>query len=410
MDSAADSVFIVDDLAPSRRCLRIALVTETYPPEVNGVSLTVARMAEGLRERDHAVQVVRLRQDAADTAVLAGSHQVLMPGVHIPRYPHLKMGVPCTRALVALWTRQRPDVVHVATEGPLGWSALRAAARLRLPVVSDFRTNFHAYSRHYGIGWLHKPIVAYLRKFHNRTLRTMVPTEALRRELEVLGFERLSVVARGVDARRYTPEAYSEALRSRWGATAGTLVVLCVGRLAPEKNLGTWLRAVDRLRADGHDVRPVLVGDGPDRPALQAARPDVVFAGIQRGPDLARHYASADLFVFPSLTETFGNVVPEAMASGLPLVAYDYAAAAEWVQDGANGLLASPGDEARFLAHASRAAADAALRQRLGAAASRTALEHDWGRVVDELERVLLAATPGPTEKLRPLTLRPALG
>jgi len=120
-----------------------------------------------------------LRQQADDVAQRArGFHEVLMRGVPIPRYPHLRMGVPCAQVLERLWAPQRPDVVHVATEGPLGWSALRAARRLGLPVVSDFRTNFHAYSRHYGLGWLQRGIIGYLRGFHNRTLCTMVPTAA----------------------------------------------------------------------------------------------------------------------------------------------------------------------------------------------------------------------------------------
>ncbi|MBC7803851.1 MAG: glycosyltransferase, partial [Candidatus Parcubacteria bacterium] len=177
----------VEQLAGARRSLRIAVVTETYPPEVNGVALTIARFVEGLRLRDHQIELVRPRQEPAEhPASGAGYQEVLTGGMAIPRYPNLRLGLPAKRALERLWTRSRPDVVHIVTEGPLGWSALRAAQKLRLPAVSDFRTNFHAYSRHYGIGWLGKPILAYLRKFHNRTLCTMVPTEAMRAELAAL--------------------------------------------------------------------------------------------------------------------------------------------------------------------------------------------------------------------------------
>ena len=129
------------------------------------------------------------------------------------------MGLPAKRALASLWTFRRPDVVHIVTEGPLGWSALQAAAKLKLPVISDFSTNFHAYSDHYGVGWLKKPILAYLRKFHNRTL-TMVPTEPMRAELAALGFQRLRVIARGVDTPLFDPPAGSR-LRARWGAGPG---------------------------------------------------------------------------------------------------------------------------------------------------------------------------------------------
>jgi len=190
-----EPAIIVDDIPAARRSLRIAFITETYPPEVNGVAATIARVIEGLRERNHEVQLIRPRQHHADDGV-AGErfHEVLMRGMPIPRYPNLKMGLPSKRALVQLWTARRPDLVHIATEGPLGWSALQAAHRLKLAVSSDFRTNFHAYSRHYGIGWLHKPIMAYLRKFHNLAHCTMVPTEGLKRSLVEYGFRNVIVL------------------------------------------------------------------------------------------------------------------------------------------------------------------------------------------------------------------------
>jgi glycosyltransferase involved in cell wall biosynthesis len=181
MEDFPDRDIVVDELQSGRRSLRLAVVTETYPPEINGVSMTIARFVEGLRTRGHDVQLVRPRQDRSDASADA---DVLMRGLPIPRYPHLKMGLPAKNALVKLWSLKRPDVVHIVTEGPLGWSALRAALKLKLPITSDFRTNFHAYSSHYGIGWLKKPIFGYLRKFHNRTLCTMVPTAALARDLD----------------------------------------------------------------------------------------------------------------------------------------------------------------------------------------------------------------------------------
>ena len=158
MAQAHGDTLLVDDYLPARRSLRVALVTETYPPEVNGVAATFARVVEGLRLRGHELQLVRPRQGADDgvpsDAVVPHDAEVLMRGLPIPRYPQLKMGLPSRRALLRLWSTRRPDVVHIATEGPLGWSALQAATQLKLPVVSDFRTNFHAYSRHYGVGWL----------------------------------------------------------------------------------------------------------------------------------------------------------------------------------------------------------------------------------------------------------------
>lgn len=387
-----------EDPRPARRPLRVAVVTETYPPEVNGVAATIARVTQGLCDAGHAVQLVRPRQgfDAAACAVAAPAgptghlHEVLLRGLPIPYYPQLKMGLPSKRALLRLWTQQRPDVVHLVTEGPLGWSALAAASQLRLPVVSDFRTNFHAYSRHYGLPWLGKPIMAYLRHFHNRCDCTMVPTEALRQELADGGFQRLQVVARGVDTLSFDPAARSPALRQAWGADTGagpaSAVLLFVGRLAPEKNLQALVQAWPALLAARPGLRLVLVGDGPSRAALQAQLPDAVFAGLQRGADLAAHYASADLFFFPSLTETFGNVVPEAMASGLPVVAYDCAAAAQLLRTGESGWLAAPGDEAALRRLACAALADPAGLRAAGQRARAATLRLNWTQIIGRIQ------------------------
>ncbi len=387
---------MVDDYLPAQRSLRVSVVTETYPPEVNGVATTVSRVVEGLRQRGHELQVVRPRQRVDADGANTDAADVLTRGVPIPRYPQLKLGMPSRRALVHLWTLRRPDVVHLVTEGPLGWSALNAAAQLKLPVVSDFRTNFQAYSRHYGVGWLHKPIMAYLRKFHNRVDSTMVPTEALRAELAAHGFQRLRVVSRGVDTQRFNPAHRSDALRASWSAGPGTLVATCVGRLAPEKNIGLVLDAFDAMRAADPQTRLVLVGDGPDRERLMRERPDVVFAGQRQGEDLAAHYASADVFLFPSMTETFGNVVTEAMASALAVVSYDLAAASQFIRHGDSGLLARGGDSAGFCHLARRLAGDLPQAKALGLQALQTAQALAWSRIIDAVETEYTAALARP--------------
>jgi len=395
MATATDDPIVVKSLLPAHRSLRVAVVTETYPPEVNGVSGTIARVVDGLHERGHELQLVRPRQDRSDSVTDHSEERllhVLMRGLPIPRYPQLKMGLPSRHALVKLWSTQRPDVVHVVTEGPLGWSALQAATHLRLPVVSDFRTNFHAYSCHYGLAWLRSPIMGYLRKFHNRTACTMVPTEGLRSELAASGFKRLKVVSRGVDTRLFDPSRRSDALRVAWGASRHTPVVLCVGRLAAEKNLDLLLSAFEDVRRLKPTARLVLVGDGPDRAALGQRCPDAVFAGTRRGEDLAAHYASADLFFFPSVTETFGNVVPEAMASGLAVVGFDYAAAGQLIRHGTNGVLARLGDREAFCDVARGLAEDLPQARALGAQARLTACRLDWDRIVDAVEAEYTAA------------------
>jgi glycosyltransferase involved in cell wall biosynthesis len=387
---------VIEQLPASRRSLRLAVVTETYPPEVNGVALSLSRVVEGLRERGHEIQLVRPRQHRGDEAAGGeGFDELLTGGVPIPRYPDLKMGLPARGRLARQWTLRRPDVVHVVTEGPLGWSALQAARKLRIPVCSDFRTNFHAYSRHYGIGWMKGPIVAYLRRFHNSTLLTMVPTEQMRADLDAIGFRNLRVLSRGVDTRLFSPARRSEELRRQWGAAAGDPVVLHVGRLAAEKNLEVLACACERIARECPRVRVVLVGDGPERSRLQSRIPGAVFAGVQGGERLAEHYASADLFLFPSVTETFGNVTLEAIASGLPVVAYDYAAAAQHLRHGRHGLLAPPGNADAFVAMAEELVRARARRpeefRAMCLEARRAAEALDWSQIVGRLESMLCA-------------------
>lgn len=390
----------IDEFPVARQTLRLAVVTETWPPEVNGVATTLARLVHGLHERQHSVQLIRPRQPQADAQPGTPAYdQVLMRSLPLPRYPGLRMGVPSRRTLRRLWTAQRPDLVHIATEGPLGWSALQAALRLKLPVTSDFRTNFHAYARHYGAAWLHKPMQAYLRHFHNRTLCTMVPTDAMRRTLADEGYANLRVVGRGVDLERFSPAHRSEALRQSWGAGPHAPVAIHVGRLAPEKNLDALLAGWAAIREVRPDATLVLVGDGPARAEMQARCPQAVFAGMRTGHDLAQHYASADLCLFPSQTETFGNITPEAMASGLALIAFDLAAASTMVRHGDTGWLVEPGRTDAFAQAAASLARELPLARRLGQRAAEAATQFGWGPVVGQVESLftaLAAAAPAP--------------
>jgi len=380
---------LIERYASPQQSLRVAVVSETYLPEINGVAITVSRLVRGLQARNHDIQVIRPRQHALDAAAAHDPlEQVLMRGLPIPRYPMLRVGLPAKNALLKLWTTRRPDVVHIATEGPLGWSALQAARKLKLPVSSDFHTNFHAYSRHYGAAWLHKPIAAYLRKFHNRADCTLVPTPQLLHELQRMGFERLQVLARGVDTQRFHPAHRSTDLRTAWGATEQDQVVLWVGRLAAEKNLPLLIEAFEAMQQVNPRLKLVVVGDGPERAALQARCPYAILAGSRRDADLAAHYASADIYLFPSLTETYGNVTPEALASGLAVVAFDYAAAAELIRHGENGLLAPVGDASAFIQQALDLAAQPARVDELRLQARDTTQSLDWAVIVRQVEAI----------------------
>jgi len=389
---------LVEEAQGSRRKLRIAVVTETYTPEVNGVAITAAHFVEGLRHRDHAIQLIRPRQKPEETpAEQAGFEEVLTRGVPIPGYPQLKMGLPARRRLQRLWSARRSDVVHIVTEGPLGWSALQAATTLGLPVVSDFRTNFHAYSQHYGVGWLRTPVLAYLRTFHNRTLATLVPTAAMRATLAGDGFRNVRVISRGVDTEVFSTSQRSAGLRTLWGARSHDPVVVHMGRLAPEKDPEMVARTFDAIRAKVPAAKFVVVGDGPSRAGMERRLPYAVFPGMQRGTELARHIASGDIFIFPSRTETYGNVTVEAMACGLAVVAFDYGAAGQHVRHGENGLLAPLHDGQAFVTMAVEVAADMSRAARIGAQAAIDAGRLDWRDIVEGLEAVLLEAAGAVT-------------
>ncbi|MFZ5558942.1 MAG: glycosyltransferase family 4 protein [Pseudomonadota bacterium] len=382
---------IVQQLPAERPALRVAVVTETYPPEINGVAMTLGRMVDGLRRRMHSVQLIRPRQGNGDAPNAAmGFEEVLKPSLPIPRYANLRMGFPAKQALTRAWSLRRPDVVHIVTEGPLGWSALQAAAKLRLPVLTDFHTNFHTYTAHYGVAWLKSSILGYLRKFHNRAGATLVPTHEMRDELAADGFQRLRVVSRGVDVELFDPTRRSADLRRQWGVGDDGLAVLYVGRLAAEKNLPLVLRAFNAVKTRSPGARLVLVGDGPERRTLEANSPQHVYAGMRTGADLAAHYASGDLFLFPSLTETYGNVTVEAMASGLAVVAYGYAAAREHIRHGDNGLTAPCGDADRFVQLAAEIAGDPGCARAMGARARATTLPLSWERIHDAMEEALV--------------------
>jgi glycosyltransferase involved in cell wall biosynthesis len=367
--------------------LNIALVTETYPPEINGVAMTLSHLVEGLAQRGHKMTVVRPRQSKTDAPSVGKEYaEHLFRGVPLPGYPMLKLGLPARGAMVRHWTAQRPDLVHIATEGPLGYSALLAARKLRIPLSSSFHTNFHSYSEHYGFPFLARTALAYLRHFHNRTLATLSPTVELNAQLEKDGFRNLRLLSRGVNTQIFTPQRRSRELRAQLGSGDDDLLVVHVSRLAPEKNYRLLLEAFGRVREHVPNSKFVIVSDGPLRRKLERQNSHVKFTGFLPREELAAHYASADLFLYASLTETFGNVVTEAMASGLPVVAFNYAAAARYIRHENNGWLVTLGDRNAFLEASVTVATSAERRRNFGREARKTAEGISWDRVIDRLE------------------------
>ncbi|MGC5702463.1 glycosyltransferase family 1 protein [Pseudomonas sp. NFXW11] len=380
--------------------LHITLITETFPPEINGVANTLGRLCDGLRARGHQVELVRPRQ-GCDQSRPSDEALLLCRGWPLPGYPGLQWGQSSMHKLLRRWKRQRPDVLYIATEGPLGLSALRAAKRLGISVVSGFHTNFQQYSSQYGLGLLTRLLTHYLRWFHNRSKLTLVPSASQRLELERRHFERLALLSRGVDSQLFHPAKRRAELRASWGLGPEDLAVIHVGRLAPEKNLGLLKRCFEQLQATYPQRRMqlIVVGDGPQRGALEKSLPDALFCGSQRGEALAAHYASGDVFLFPSLTETFGNVVLEALASGLAVVAYDQAAAAQHMRHGYNGVLAMPGDENAFCDAASWLLEEAETLRRVRLNARQHASRQGWAGVIEQFEEQLRSACQQmPTE------------
>lgn len=381
------------DINPEIKAVRLAIVTETFPPEVNGVAMTFGVMTRELARRGHAVTVYRpWRPELANLPAETAFNHVPVAGMPIPFYPLMRLGFPAYRRLRREWRERRPDLVHVATEGPLGASAITVARGLGIPVTSSFHTNFHSYSREYGFGVLNRVVLAWLRYVHNRTRATFAPTPELCAMLETVGFRNLRVMSRGVDITAFGPNRRSAELRASWGAGPEDPVVIHVGRLAAEKNYALLFRTYAAMRAINPRLRCVLVGDGPLRSRLQREHPECVFPGSFNRQEIGRSYASADLYIHASLSETFGNVVTEAMASGLAVTGFDYAAARQFIRHETNGLLAPCDQPDALVRTAERLIADRELRVRLGSAARAAVERQSWASVVERFERDLAIA------------------
>jgi glycosyltransferase involved in cell wall biosynthesis len=384
--------------------MRLTLVTETYFPQVNGVSRTLGQLVSLLAEAGDTVQLVLpdYGRDADDGHEPA--HRVR--SIVLPFYKELHLPLPPFAAAHRAIDRFRPDLIHIATEAMLGFSTLRHALARAIPVVSSFHTNFDQYSPHYGVGWARGTIWRYLRWFHNRTRETYVPSRSTIAALEERGFERLVLWPRGVDSRLFRPDRPGRlAVRRDLGIGADELVIAYVGRIAVEKNVGFLAAALARVAADRPAVRFLFVGDGPARAEVERALGQQArFVGYRSGDDLADHYAAADLFAFSSLTETFGNVVLEALASGLPVVALRAGGIGDIVQTGITGLLCAPDATPEQFARAALALVDdTELRLGIAESARSYALTQSWDAIIGNLrERYLQVIAERPAEALTP--------
>ena len=364
--------------------MRVCLVTETYFPQLNGVSRTLGQLVRHLSEQGDTVQLVH--PDYGEVPAPERTQRVR--SINLPFYKELYLPLPPFAGALRAIDAFAPDLVHVATEATLGLAVLRHALRRRVPIVSSFHTNFDQYSAHYRIGFASGTIWRYLRWFHNRTLETYVPSRATIADLEQRGFERLVLWPRGVEHTLFRPDRPGrDALRARLGFTAENVVVAYVSRIAAEKNVRYLADALALVERERPEARFLFVGDGPARADLERRMGENArFVGYQRGEDLADHYAAADLFAFSSLTETFGNVVLEALASGLPVVALRAGGVGETVRNGETGALLDPAESPRAFADALvRYIDDAGLRRQTAEAARAYACRQGWDAIMAAL-------------------------
>ncbi len=365
--------------------LRIALFTGNYNHVEDGVSRTLGRLVGYLTEVGHQVLVLG---PTIDEPLDQPGRFLAVPSVSAPGRPEYRVSTRFPASVRREVERFAPHVVHIATPDVLGHRALAWARGLGIPVVSTYHTHFASYLDYYHLGLAERALWATLRRFYNRCDEVYAPTPAMRDALAAHGVtSTLRLWPRGIELDRFRPQARSDAWRDAHGFTESDVVVSFVSRLVKEKGIDVFAETVRSLQREGAPVRALVVGDGPEREALGADLPSAVFAGHLSGPELSTAYASSDVFLFPSETETFGNVTLEAMASGLGVVAADAAGTASLIDPGHTGLLCPPRDRAAFLDATRRLVSDPDLRARLGTRAREVASDYDWAEVLERMVR-----------------------
>jgi len=361
--------------------MRIAIITESFPPDVNGVAHCVVRVAENLVRKGHHPLVIAPESARATTGADAQFPYPVerVPSLPLPGYPTFRLGLPSPRTRRAI-ARHRTEVVHLASPAVLGAWGSRVARAMSLPTVAVYQTDLPNYARAYRLGAVTEAFAwRWLRDIHNDADRTLAPSSVTAADLHEHGVERVWLWGRGVDTERFHPARRDERLRASI-APDGEVIVGYVGRLAAEKRVDL-LASVAGLPG----VRLAVTGGGPMEEELRQALPSAVFLGTRYGDDLARIYASLDVFVHTGPFETFGQTIQEAAASGLPVIAPAAGGPLDLVADGGTGFLVPPCDGDALAAAAGKLVADPALRYRMGEAARRRVLGRSWPALVDEL-------------------------
>lgn len=403
--------------------MRVLYCTDTYPPQVNGVSVVTGLSVDGLHQRGWDCAVIAPRYpdaapilaDPAPRPLGAAATRTTIASLPMPIYPDIRMAAPAYLTVARAIDRFKPDLVHCQTEFVIGRLGQVAATRAGIPLVSSYHTDFSKYTHAYGAAWLRPAVSAYIGRFHRRSLRTYTPSVPAREDLKRLGVDRVEVWGRGVDVHAFSPRRRSESLRAAHGIS-DAFVLLHVGRLAPEKGVerivDAFRLARDLLPAGARRLRLVLAGAGPSAAKVRASVPDgvIILGQLDRQTALPTLYASADAFVFASLTETLGLVVLEAMASGLPVIAAPAGGVADHLRDGENGIAYSPADTGAMARAIVRLALDRNLRMQLADGARRTAERLTWDHELDRLDasyrEVLAVAGQAAAGKVRLTPIR----
>ncbi len=364
--------------------MRIAFFTDTLYPQINGVSNTLNYLSRYLHEND--IEHVFFAPDYGSEACEDERLQAIrFKSVAPIIYPECRLSFPTSAKIIKELEIFQPDVVHIVTELGIGHSGLRAARALDLPVVMSYHTNFNKYLDYYHLRYLSKSIWTYLKWFHSFAEVNLCPSENTLIELESLGFENLDIWSRGIDSEMFNPNFRSESIRKELGGQNKT-IFLYVGRISAEKGLDTLAESIRSFNEKYEDeANFVFTGDGPYLDELASMGiPNVVLTGAKRGKELSEIYASSDVFVFPSGTETFGNVMLEAMASGLPGICVNAGGVTDYAVHNENAFVCNYRD-AGSLADAMEKMLDSQLREKISAGALKLAKQRSWNFIFDNL-------------------------
>lgn len=375
------------------RALRVALVTSSYNYIPDGVALTLNRLV-GYLERQ-GVEVLVFAPIADRPAFAHQGTVVPVPSIPLPGRPEYRLALGMAGYVKRQLLDFAPDIIHIGVPDLLGHAALALAKKHNIPAVASYHTRYETYLRHYWhIAWLEGFLTRTLRRFYGSCRDVYVPSDSTRQVLLADGLrDNFKPWPRGIDTARFTPAKRSLEWRNRLGIGADDVVILHVSRLVREKRLDTLTAALQRI-AVPHRV--VIVGDGPDQDFVARELPHAVFAGFLRDEALATAYASSDLFIFPSDSESFGNVTLEAMASGLPCVCADATGSSSLVAPGETGFLIPADDAEGFARQLTLLSQDAALRRRMAEAARARAMTYSWEETLARIlgyYRALLAGT-----------------